>query len=249
MGKDKRTCHSSDDLGAIRHSRMRAVFREADEQALLAAYLPAMGFFVEVGAYDPVALSQTWELEQHGWDGLLIEPVPEHATNLRRERRARVFEVACGRPEHHGRTMPIYLAGGRSSLKLHHGPPRDVRVVALDFVLAEAGAQRIDFLSVDVEGAELDVLSGLTFERYRPGLILLEDFAERLDKHDFMRARGYKRVRRTGNNSWYIPQDVPFRVSLFGRWQLLRKYYLSLPVRWLKRFWSSRSPTGPRRDK
>jgi FkbM family methyltransferase len=214
---------------------MRAVFREEHERALLSSYLPAKGFFVEVGAYQPVALSQTWELEQRGWDGLLIEPIPEHAESLRRERRARVFEVACGRPEQHGETMPIYVAGARSSLKLAHGPPSDVRVVTLDSVLAEAGARGIDFLSVDVEGAELDVLLGLSFERHRPGLILLEDFAEGLEKHRFMRARGYKRVRRTGNNSWYVHEDVAFPVSWFGRWQLFRKYTLSIPVRFVKR--------------
>jgi FkbM family methyltransferase len=214
---------------------MRAVFREEHERALISSYLPAKGFFVEVGAYQPVALSQTWELEQRGWDGLLIEPIPEHAESLRRERRARVFEVACGRPEQHGKTMPIYVAGARSSLKYAHGPPNDVRVVTLDSVLAEGGAPGVDFLSVDVEGAELDVLRGLSFERYRPGLILLEDFAEGLEKHRFMRSRGYKRVRRTGNNSWYVREDVAFPVSLFGRWQLLRKYNLSIPVRWLKR--------------
>jgi FkbM family methyltransferase len=214
---------------------MRAVFREEHERALLASYLPAKGFFVEVGAYQPVALFQTWELEQRGWDGFLIEPIAEHAESLRRERRARVFEVACGRPEQHGETVPIYVAGARSSLKFAHGPPNDVRVVTLDSVLAEGDVLGIDFLSVDVEGAELDVLLGFSFERYRPGLILLEDFAEGLERHRFMRARGYKRVRRTGNNSWYVREDVPFPVSLFGRWQLFRKYNLSIPVRWLKR--------------
>jgi hypothetical protein len=49
-----------------------------------------------------------------------------------------------------------------------------------------------------------------------------------------MRAQGYKRVRRTGNNSWYVPGETDFPNSLFGRWQLLRKYYLSLPVRRLR---------------
>jgi hypothetical protein len=102
-------------------------------------------------------------------------------------------------------------------------------------VLAEAHTQRIDFLSVDVEGFELDVLQGFSFERYRPGLIVLEDFAENLDKHRFMRARRYKLVRRTGNNSWYIPEEVRFSLSLFGKWQLTRKYYLTLPIRWMKK--------------
>jgi len=218
---------------------MRAVYREEDEQALVSSYLPATGFFVEVGACQPVALSQTWELEQHGWNGFLIEPVPEQAESLRRERQARVFEIACGPPEQDGQKMPLYVAGPLSSLKFRRGPPKDVRIATLDSVLAEAAAQHVDFLSVDVEGAELDVLRGLTFERYRPVLILIEDFAEGLEKHNFMRARGYKRVRRTGNNTWYVPREVSFPISLFGRWQLLRKYYLSIPVRWLKQvFWS-----------
>jgi FkbM family methyltransferase len=214
---------------------MAAVFREEHEQALLASYLPVKGFFVEVGAYQPVAFSQTWELEQRGWDGLLIDPIPAHAQNLRRERRARVFEVACGRPEQHGLTMPMYTAGGLSSFHRAHGPTIEVQVVTLDSVLMDASVQHIDFLSVDVEGSELDVLRGFLFERYRPRLILLEDFAEGLEKHRFMRARGYKRVRRTGNNSWYIPREISFPITWFGKWQLLRKYYLSIPIRWLKR--------------
>jgi FkbM family methyltransferase len=141
---------------------MKANFREEHEQALVSLYLPATGFFVEVGAFHSVELSQTWDLEQRGWDGLLIEPVPEHANNLRRERRARVFEVACGTPEQHGVMMPIYVAGGLSSFQRGHGPTTDVRVVTLDSVLADASPQCVDFLSVDVEGSELDVLRGFS---------------------------------------------------------------------------------------
>jgi FkbM family methyltransferase len=213
---------------------MRAVFRAEHEQTLVSSYLPVTGFFVEVGAFHPVALSQTWQLERRGWDGLLIEPIPEHAENLRRERRAQVFEVACGKPEQDGMTLPIYVAGGLSSLRFRRGPPKSVPLATLDSLLVRAGVSQVDFLSVDVEGSELDVLRGFSFERYRPRLILVEDFAEGLAKHRFMRARAYRRVRRTGDNSWYVPNEVPVEVSLVGRWQLLRKYYLSLPIRWAK---------------
>jgi FkbM family methyltransferase len=213
-----------------------AVFREDREQELISSYLPATGFFVEVGAFQPVALSQTWNLECVGWDGLLIEPIAEHAENLRRGRRARVFEVACGSPEQHNTLMPIAVAGGLSSLRVRGVSSREVRVVTLDSILADAAVQRLDFLSIDVEGVELDVLRGFSFTRHRPRLILLEDFAEGLEKHRFMCARGYKRVRRTGNNSWYIPRETPFRISLWGRWQLLRKYRLSLPIRRVKQW-------------
>lgn len=218
----------------IRTIAMRAVFREDVEQGLVGQFLPKSGFFVEVGAFDPVELSQTFHLEQRGWDGLLIEPVPAHVEKLKAKRRAMVVPVACGSPNQHGQAMPIYVAGGRSSLRYAHGPAINVPIMTLDAVLSASGVTNIDFLSVDVEGAELDVLSGLSFDRYRPDLVLLEDFADDLSRDRFMRARNYKRVRRTGNNSWYVPTEIDFPISLFGRFQLLRKYYLSLPVRRIK---------------
>jgi FkbM family methyltransferase len=215
---------------------VRAVFRQEHETALVSAYLPEKGFFVEVGAFYPHYLSQTWRLEEAGWDGLLVEPIPEHAEALRRNRRARVYEVACGSYEHHGTSLPINVRGGLSSFVYGSDASIGARVVTLDWVLADAKVPDVDFLSIDVEGWEMQVLRGFSFSRYRPKLILLEDFADGQERHRYMVATGYKRVRRTGDNSWYIPAEVPFHLSWFGRWQLLRKYYLSSPIRHMKRF-------------
>ena len=98
------------------------------------------------------------------------------------------------------------------------------RPIAEDNFRRCAMAPHIDFLSVDVEGAEIDVLSGFLFERYRPNLILLADFANDLSRHRFRRTKNYKRVRRTGDNSWYVPIEATFPFSMFGRFQRLRKY-------------------------
>lgn len=220
-----------------------AVYREEREQRIVADYLRGPpGIFVEVGAYDPVDYSQTYHLEQAGWSGILVEPVREAAEKLRRQRRARVFEVACAGPEDHGATRPLRIAGALTTLRAKSHvtefvstETRDVRLVTLDSLLDEAGIERVDFLSVDVEGAEIDVLRGFSFARFRPRLLLIEDFADDLARHRYVSAQGYKRVRRTGNNSWYVPRETEFPVSAFGRWQLLRKYCLALPVRWLRR--------------
>jgi FkbM family methyltransferase len=222
----------------------RAVFRAKDEPRIVAAYFSgAKGTFVEVGAFQPIELSQTYGLEQAGWSGVLIEPVPEHAAALRQQRRSPVFEVACGSPEHHGDLMPIRVSGGLSTMRTHDlthelasKEPRYVQVVTLDSVLDAAGITSIDLLSIDVEGMEVDVLRGLSIERFRPRLALIEDHCEGLAKHRYMRSMGYKLVRRTDLNSWYVPHDTPFPIRLFGRWQLLRKYYLSRPFRRLQRF-------------
>jgi len=218
----------------------RAVFPQEDETRLIGEYLSgAPGIFVEVGAFDPVVRSQTYALEQRGWTGLLIEPHPEQAARLRAARRARVVEVACGPPELDGSEQPMRLAGGLSTLRQSNLAPqfitrsevRPVRLRTLDPVLQDAALERLDFLSVDVEGYELEVLRGFSIERWRPRLILIEDFLESTALHRHLARAGYKRVRRTGDNSWYVPRTAAFPTSLFGGWQLLRKYYLAHPIR------------------
>ena len=61
------------------------------------------GFFVEVGANDPEKWSQTFHLEQLGWNGIVVEPQPDLAAALRARRRATVSAVACSTPEKIGR--------------------------------------------------------------------------------------------------------------------------------------------------
>src|SRR4051812_44775739 len=76
----------------------------------------APGFFVDVGANDPKQGSQSWHLEQRGWNGILIEPQPELAEGLRQQRKAKVYAVACSSPANAGKSMPLYRAGPFSSL-------------------------------------------------------------------------------------------------------------------------------------
>ena len=120
----------------------------------------ATGYFVEVGANDPRNGSQSWHLEKHGWNGILIEPQPDLADKLRQDRRAKVFAVACSTQENDGRKLPFYVAGPMSTLDRAAMAPGsqpktiiDVPARTLNSILAEAGApQPIDFLSIDVEG-------------------------------------------------------------------------------------------------
>ena len=64
-----------------------------------------------------------------------------------------------------------------------------------------------------------------------PGSSRRSDLVLNQRLHRLLRSHGYKWVRRTGLNSWYVPANSPMKVSPFGRWQFLRKYYLGLPLR------------------
>jgi FkbM family methyltransferase len=219
----------------------RAIFPPGGENALKEEFFGGArdGFFVEVGANDPEHMSQTWHLERLGWRGVLIEPQPAMAQKLKEQRRATVFACACSSPQNAGKNLPFQVSGIHSSLDPNFfvaGMRKDamieVPVRTLDDVLSEADAPApIDLLSIDVESHEIDVLNGLTLARWRPRLILIEDLALNLRLHRVLQSRGYKWVRRTGLNSWYVPAASPMTVGAFGRWQFIRKHYLGVPFR------------------
>jgi len=135
--------------------------------------------------------------------------------------------------------MRLHVAGALSSLDRHLMAPGaeleriiEVPVRTLDDILIEANAPlAFDFLSVDVEGHELEVLSGFDFARWRPRLILLEDHVGNLAKHRFLKCVGYRLIRRCENNGWYVPRDAAAAVAPGDRWEIVRKYYLALPFR------------------
>jgi FkbM family methyltransferase len=222
---------------------MRTVFPEDAEEPLKAAFFGAQpGFFVDVGANDPRQGSQSFALEQAGWRGVLIEPQPDLAEKLRQARTACVFAAACSSPQNAGKTLPLYLAGVLSSLdnrlavtgvRPHNSVAVPVRT--LDDILIEAAAPSpIDFLSIDIEGHEVEAFAGFDFARWHPRLILMEDHVTSLAKHRLLVRAGYRLIRRTGLNGWYVPAESAPKLGLIGWWSLARKYYLALPLRALR---------------
>jgi FkbM family methyltransferase len=229
---------------------MRTVFPPEAESELKCSFFGdhGPGYFVEVGANQPRELSQTWDLEQKGWTGILVEPQPDLADALRRQRSAKVFAEACSSRRNSGSRLRLHLAGPHSSfdqkLNLENVKPHgsvEVPVRTLDEILSEAGAPAIDFLSIDVEGHELDVLDGFDLVRWRPRLILIEDLLLHLRLHRYLTRRGYRWLRRTGINNWYVAGEKSPKLGLDGRWQFLNKLYLGTPSRRVRMAWRRRT--------
>jgi FkbM family methyltransferase len=219
---------------------LRTIFPYEAEDELKEAYLRDInqGFFVEVGANGPRTLSQTYALEQRGWTGVLVEPQPDLAAELRRQRSAKVFAEACTSRRNSGSRMLLHLAGGHSSFDQNlniadvkpHGTI-EVPTRTLDQILTDAGAQRVDFISIDVEGHELEVLDGFDFERWQPRLMIVEDLLLNLRLHRYITRRNYRWLRRTGIDSWYVPEKTSSPRGIDGSWQFFNKVYLGTPLR------------------
>ena len=155
------------------------------------------GIFVEAGANDGVRQSNTYFLERfRGWRGLLVEPVPELYDRCVRERpRSRVRNVALVSPQDTRAELVLRYADlGSTALGADEYPfdevnlgwdaPYEVRVPTrtLSSLIDEAGLDHVDFLSLDVEGYEVEALEGLDLRRHPPAFLLIEFWTrERLE--------------------------------------------------------------------
>jgi FkbM family methyltransferase len=152
---------------------------------------PTEGFFIEVGAFDGYQYSVTYALEAAGWNGLLIEAIPEKFARCKARRPdSRVVHAAVGAKGSTGTTtftvcddeyggMLSYLdantehARGLSSRQI---PMSKVTVdlTTIDDLLTDHKGP-IDLAVIDVEGTEVAVLDGFDVARWKPRLMLLED--------------------------------------------------------------------------
>ncbi len=202
------------------------------------------GVVVDVGASHPTILSQTWMLEQKGWTGVLVEPIPEMFKLLCEQRpRSRAVHAAAG-AEPGEADLFLGVIHQHSTLNPVLGHPLTgkkvrVKVRTLDSILAEMGVSVVDFLSIDVEGMGLPVLQGLNLEKYAPRLILMEEHRHDHTRHNHLRRHGYRLVRRTGLNNWYVPVASAVTVWTLNTpgevFQLWRKMWLNPPFDRLKR--------------
>jgi FkbM family methyltransferase len=145
------------------------------------------GFYVDVGASSPIRDSVTHLFYEAGWNGINVEPIPERAAELRRLRpRDVIVSAALGSKPGAARLVRTSGIGGLSTLTPPDQLPSEyqghfwtieVPRITLTAILEEHRAERIDFLKIDAEGAEFEVLRGLDFDRWRPEVLLLEAVA------------------------------------------------------------------------
>jgi FkbM family methyltransferase len=165
------------------------------------------GFFLEAGANDGYAQSNTYYLEKfRGWQGVLVEAVPElYARCVRERKRCRVYNCALVAADYAESSIEVqfanlmsavqgsflnaqaqaeHISSGLTVQKLRATYKIKVPARTLDSILDELpGLVDIDFFSLDVENYEYNVLKGLSLTRYRPKYILVE-------ARDFERVNG-----------------------------------------------------------
>jgi FkbM family methyltransferase len=183
------------------------------------------GFYVDVGANDPVADSVTKHFYDRGWNGINIEP---HRTLCAKLRQTRPRDV----------NLQIGLSNQAGSLKFYVVPSQlgwssfapvlgqhfrqmnlevveeTVTVSTLAQILDEHAKQPIDFLKIDVEGHERQVVEGGDWRRWRPRIILIESTYDVDWEHQLL-AANYRFALFDGLNRYYVRGEEPQLLSAF----------------------------------
>ena len=180
------------------------------------------GFFIDIGAHHPFRFSNTYLFYKKGWRGINIDPLPG-TTKLFNLVRRRDINIQCGVAKESGMLTyycfnePALNTFDKEEAKFKNDLPDyfiqetiDIPVEPLWKILDGLSLPpRIDFMSVDVEGMEMDVLMSNNWDRYRPEFLVVEQLRldvqgiMKTDVYRFLQSADYKLVSRTLNSSIY----------------------------------------------
>jgi FkbM family methyltransferase len=187
------------------------------------------GFFIDIGAHDGVTISNTYFFEKElGWKGICVEPNPIIFQQLCQNRKSECIhgcaynrdgvvrfqwldgytEMLSGICEtynerHNDRiAREIAMCGGNRKII-------DVFCYKLADILSERNISHVDYISIDTEGSELQVLEGIDFDKVTFGVINVEVNYPEEDKwkmEQFLNSKNYKLCTSLGGDDIYIPK-------------------------------------------
>ncbi len=192
--------------------------------------------FLDVGSYDGRHLSNTLFFEELGWRGICVEADPAAFKTLVQNRKCICVNVACS--DHEGsveffseENRPMGTTSAQAAEKLKAGwnfqaaGAQTIPARTVDSLLREHGMPQVDFVSIDVDGGEVDVLKGFNLAQANPKLICIETNPkqvkagkwprEHVDAIDrILRGYGFNRLKDHGANSFYSKDRHPWLVRL-----------------------------------
>jgi len=223
--------------GARRAGRRHQFFSQAGQDAYLDERVfrrKRGGVFVEIGGYDGITGSNCLFFELlRGWTGLLVEPSPTYFRQAAAFRRATCLQLAVADRDGEAEFLEVqegftqmsgltesYDAALRDKVEAdprHRGEVIRVKTRTLPRILDQHFLREIDYISLDVEGGELAVLSAFPFERYRVTAWTVENNIASRAVPDLMRDKGYRRVEALGVDDVYVLDEGGARPWPRGR--------------------------------
>jgi FkbM family methyltransferase len=182
----------------------------ATDQYIIENFFPNKknGIMAEIGAALPEHISTSKAFRDLGWRCICVEPNPYYA-DLHRKAGNEIYEFALSNESGDNIEFEIWKTPGGTENdamsyscvkgKYGHIPPEAwtpwkkdilVKVITFNELLESLNLNHIDFVSIDVEGSEIDVMKGFDVKKYQPQIVLLEN----LDHSDVYHLLSLKRL-------------------------------------------------------
>ncbi|MEM7086986.1 MAG: FkbM family methyltransferase [Bacteroidota bacterium] len=186
------------------------------------------GYFVDVGAHHPTRYSNTYKFYRKGWVGINIDALPGSMEAFKTQRPKDInLEKAIAQTE---MELPFYIFNepalntfSEKEAKKKDGlrnfkivETKMIKTCTLQSVLEEylPKNKEIDFISIDVEGLDFEVLKSININTYRPRVILLEVLNENIEAivnddpiYSYLKAHEYSFFAKTFNTLFFVNND------------------------------------------
>lgn len=200
---------------------------------VLRSYFPDYnynGIFLDIGAYEPINISNSYHFEKNGWEVYCFEANTLLIDTLKSQRK-NVYNYAISYEDKENITFNVVkgcwgggsLMAGLSAIELdpqylevfHDGiqevlqinvPQKKINTVLEEeiFVNTLDETKYIDIISIDVEGGELNVLKGIDLVKYKPKLFVIENVFNNRNIPDYLEPFGYCLDQTIDYNQYYI---------------------------------------------
>jgi FkbM family methyltransferase len=185
------------------------------------------GFFIEIGAYDGISLSNSYYFEKHlDWKGICVEPVAEIFEKLIHNRNCTCINSSIA--ENDGIEDFYYITGNHPmgtkycSGLVKHYPENFLKIIEKEIqecggakqlkkmpcmtpgtIFKKHEIEHIDYLSIDVEGAEMSILTSIDFEKVKINAISVENLHFGEAVKNYLENAGFKFIKKIGYDEIY----------------------------------------------
>lgn len=180
------------------------------------------GVCVEVGAFDGISGSNTYFFECKGWRALCIEPIQ---VSFDKCKSCRKECVNCCISNEDSEDKDFHIFCLDTNVSAISGLEPDQRLIdshshlITDRKLCKVNVRSltslldelkypttIDFISIDTENTELDVLKGIDFEKYNIKAMVIENNFNEPFCEDYLKPLGYKKIHRIAVNDFFVKE-------------------------------------------
>jgi FkbM family methyltransferase len=178
------------------------------------------GFYVDIGANNGITASNTKIFEDRGWNGICIEPNPIIFAELEKNRKSKNYQVCIsnldkevvdfcqidGYAEMLSGIVELYDERHKQRIlneQKHYGGNRQ-KIQVKNYKFSELiTVPFIDYLSIDTEGSELDVLQSIDYTKTKIHIITVENNYETIEFQNYLRQYNFKYVTKLGADEVY----------------------------------------------